>query len=144
MAYNIFTLMEYELKKSLEMAYAEYDYDYDMRVQIFSFGWYKNKIICIGKNKNKTHPLNITKNPIYFDDKILETKTTCAELDLFLKLKRKTNIPYNKLKIVNVRLDKNMNIRNSKCCRSCASLITYMKPKSIYYTTDNGNFEIYE
>jgi hypothetical protein len=76
--------------------------------------------------------------------KILETKTTCAELDLFLRLKNKTNIPYNKLRIVNVRLDKNLKIRNSKCCRSCKSLIDYMKPKSMYYTTEEGIFKIYE
>jgi hypothetical protein len=136
--------MQYELKKSLEIANAEFDYNHDMRVQVFSFGWYKKRLICIGKNKNKTHPLNITKNPIYFDDKILETKTTCAELDLFLRLKNKTNIPYNKLTIVNVRLDKNLKIRNSKCCRSCKSLIDYMKPKSMYYTTEEGIFKIYE
>jgi hypothetical protein len=136
--------MQYELKKSLEIANAEYDKFHDMRVQVFSFGWYKKRLICVGKNKNKTHPLNITKNPIYFDNKILETKTTCAELDLFLRLKNKTNIPYSKLTIVNVRLDKNMNIKNSKCCKSCKSLIKYMDPKNIYYTTDSGTFETYK
>jgi hypothetical protein len=137
--------MQYEFKKSLEIAYAEFDFDFDLRVQVFSFGWYKNKLICIGKNKNKTHPLNKIKNPLFFDDgKIHDCKTTCAELDLFLKLKNKTNIPYNKLTIVNVRIDRNLKIRNSKFCKSCKSLMQYMKPKKMYYTTNEGIFNQYE
>lgn len=134
--------MNNKLQKSLDLSFSLFDIDYGLRVQVFSFGWHGSKLIAIGRNKNKTHPLN-RRNKLIFKDtgKVHLEKKICAELDLALKIKRKTNIDYKKITIVNVRLDRNGNICNSKPCRSCESLIEYIGPRSIYYTNTEGKFE---
>lgn len=135
--------MNYEFRKSLETAAALFDPDYPLRCQVFSFGWFKKRLIAVGRNQDKTHPLNLV-NVLRFDTgKIHRDKGVCSELNLILRLKKTTNIPFDKITIVNVRLDKNKNVKMSRCCNSCQSLIRYIQPKALYYTNDLGIFEKY-
>ena len=135
--------MQYEFRKSLETAAALFDPDYPLRCQVFSFGWVKSRLIAVGRNQDKTHPLNLI-NVLRFDTgEIHRNKLTCAELNLCQKLKRTTNIPFDKITIVNLRLDKNRKVKMSRPCNSCRSLISYCSPKALYYTDDNGNFQKY-
>lgn len=133
-----------KITKSIELARALFDPLFDLRVQVFSFGWVKNRLIAVGQNQNKTHPLNKINKLIFRDSgKIHIEKKVCAELDLFLKLKNTTNIPYNKITVINIRIDRNGEIKNSKPCNSCKSLITYMQPRKLVYSNDFGGFEEY-
>lgn len=132
-----------EFNKSIDLAYALYEKDYEVRCQVFSFGWFKGRIVAIGRNRLKTHTLNL-RNPIRdLNNRIINEKSTCAELNLFIKLRNKTNIPFNKISIYNVRLDRNLQVKNSRPCLSCDSLISFLSPREIYFTNDSGNFERY-
>lgn len=135
--------MQREFTKALETAQALFDPNYHTRVQVFSFGFHRGRLIAVGRNKDKTHPLNLV-NVLRFDTgEIHRDKGCCAELGLFLRLKKTTNIPFDKISIVNVRLDKGRNVRMSRPCPSCNSLVAYCGPKALYYTDDNGNFQKY-
>lgn len=135
--------MQREFNKALEMAQALFDPNYHTRVQVFSFGFHRGRLIAVGRNKDKTHPLNL-RNVLRFDTgEIHREKGICGELSLFLTLKKTTNIPFNKIVIVNVRLDKNRNVKMSRPCNSCSSLCAFIQPKALYYTDDNGVFQKY-
>lgn len=126
-------------QKSIELALADFELDYENRVQVFSFAWLRNRLVGMAKNDNRTHPLNLI-NGFKFRN---QSKGSCAELRLFLKIKNRTNIPFNKLDIINVRLTRNLEVRMSHPCPSCVNLIKYLRPKSLYYSNDLGKFERY-
>lgn len=136
--------MHYEFNKSIEMALADFDNDFPLRCQIWSFGWHHGRVLALGKNSNKTNPLNI-KNPLYFSDgKIHSTKNSCAELIVAKKLIAMTRVPFKKITLVNVRLDKQLNIKNSRPCSSCANLLKFVSFRGIWHTNDLGKFEQYQ
>lgn len=134
--------MRYEFSKSLELARALYDENYILRCQHFSFAFLKSRLIGVGRNQNRTHPLNL-RNPKYKDGKKIEGKLMCSELSLFLSLRNKTNYPFNKISIFNVRIDRNGEVKLSCPCNSCRSLLSFLSPKSVFYTTNTGSFEKY-
>lgn len=131
-----------EFEKSIELARALWQPNYENRCQHFSFAFYKGRVLGIGRNKSRTHPVNL-RNPVYFNGRINEFKGICSELSLFLAIKSKTNIPFSKLVVVNVRIDKNLSIKMSRPCLSCSSLLAYLKPKKLYFTNSSGGFELY-
>lgn len=135
--------MNHEFNKSIELALADFEYDYETRCQVWSFAWYKGRVISIGKNNAKTHPLNLINQLKFSNGKIHYLKGSCAELVMFLKLKKTTRIDFSKIVICNVRLDKNKNICMAAPCDSCASLIKYIKPKKVFYTVDKDNWGEY-
>ncbi len=128
--------------KSLELSLALWEPDYELRCQVFSFAFYKGRVLVMARNTAKTHTLNL-RNPIFAQGKRLEMKGCCAELNLFIKLRNTTNVPFNKLTIVNVRLDKNKRVCMSRPCISCSNLIKYLNPRNVYFTNENGEFVNY-
>lgn len=135
--------MNREFNKALETAQALFDPNYPMRCQVFSCAFVKGRLIAVGRNQDKTHPLNL-RNILRFDNgEIHRDKKQCAELSVFLHLKKTTNIPFSKISIINIRLDKNKNVKMSRPCNSCRSLISYCLPKAVYFTNDFGQFEKY-
>lgn len=132
-----------EFSRSIEFARAAFDPEPAMRVQVFSMAWYKGRVLAMGQNKPKTHPLNLINILRFNTGEIHRNKCICAELNLFLKLKRTTNVSFDKLTICNVRLDKNGQIKNSRPCLSCDNLLKYTKPKKLFYTNEGGNWEEY-
>ena len=135
--------MQREFNKALETAQALFDPNYHTRVQVFSFGFHRGRLIAVGRNKDKTHPLNLINVLRFNTGEIHREKGICGELSLFLLLKKTTNIPFDKISIVNVRLDKNRNVKMSRPCPSCNSLLAFTKPKAVYFTNDLGVFEKY-
>ena len=118
--------------------------EWKTRTANFSYALYGNKIISYGINCAKTHPTNlrnrkINKNGIDYSDR----GYSCSELICLNRVKRKTNIDFNKIILVNIRLDRNNTVRNSRPCKSCSGIINFLKPKRVYYTDDNGEFQIY-
>lgn len=109
-----------------------------------TFVLYKNRILQIAQNKKTTHPINL------LNRKISKTGTDfsnsgcrCSELNALIQIRNLTNIKYNKLILVNVRINKLGEINWSKPCNSCRNLLNYFKFKSVYFSTQNG-FQKYE
>lgn len=124
--------------KSVELAQALFNpAKHAPRCFVASFGFYKNRIIGIGINSLKSHPANL-RNPLYCrrTGDLIDKQSCCAELSLFLKIKNTTNIDFDKISIINVRLTRDGKIGNSKCCNSCSSLIKYCQPKNLFYSLD--------
>lgn len=131
--------------KSLEISAAMFDPNYPLRCQHFSFVYHKNRLISIGRNNAKTHPINL-RNPRIARDgsNVSHIKTTCSELNAILKLKRTSNINFGYCNMINIRLDKNRDIGNSCPCNSCSSLLSYHAFKSVFFTDESGGFVKYE
>ena len=120
------------LQKSLEIAAALWSprgNNLEMRCFHVSVVFYKNRILAIGRNKAKSHPLNIRNIPLskHGNTYYLNIKKTCSELSACQILKNKTNILTKNCILVNVRIDQNGNIRNSRPCPSCSNLLNYFQ-----------------
>lgn len=135
--------MNYEFSKSIELAFADFEFNYEVRCQVWSFAWYKGRVVAMGKNNQKTHPLNLVNQLRFPNGQIHYLKGSCAELVMAQKLKKTTHVDFSKITICNVRLDKNRNICLAAPCNSCVSLIRYIKPKKVYYTVDKNNWGEY-
>lgn len=135
--------MDYIFSKSVELAQADFTPNALTRCQVFSYAWYKGRVIAMGRNSAKTHPVNL-RNPLTFSDgKIHSEKGSCAEWGLCRKLVSRTNIPFDKIKVVNVRLDKARNVKNSRPCSSCSGLFRFFAPKEVWFSNNFGEFERY-
>lgn len=125
-----------------EIAKSLIDFDDDKRCHHFSFILLKKRIIAIGVNYRKTHPLNL-KNKVFSKWSGLDfsaTKYTCSEFNAITKLKRMTNIDTKKCVLVNIRLDRKLKKVNSKPCKSCQNLLRFFSFKKIYWTNEEGKF----
>ena len=110
----------------------------------FSFAVKNNRILKIARNSRRTSPRNL-RNPKFSRENkdISGVKLCCSELNLFISVKNTTNIPFNRLVIVNTRVDRNRKFVLSRPCLSCSSLISYIGPRALWFTNNNGEFEKY-
>ena len=129
-------------ERLVEVSLALYDPHHCHRSFHICFLVCKNKIVSIGKNSLKTNPMNL-RNPKYALDgtDISGTKSSCAEFDALMKLKKMTNIPFNKIKMYNIRLNKHKVLALAKPCMSCQSLMKFLGIREAWYTTNEGTFE---
>lgn len=100
---------------------------------------YKNHIVSIGFNTNKTHPLQKKYNKyrdLDYNGYEPEHKLH-AEMMCLLGLKD-MEINFSKVKLYIYREDKNGNIANCRPCDACMELIDRLGIKRIYYTTEKG------
>jgi len=133
------------LEKCISLTKALRETNSELKCQHFSFIFYKNRIITIGKNSRKSNPIN-RKNPKTGrnGEQILD-KYTCSELNAFIKFKNLTNIDFSKTNLVTTRIDRNGDIKDSKPCTSCQNLIKFLNPKKTFYSIDsNGENEFQE
>jgi len=105
---------------------------------------YKRKILSIGLNDSKTSPINLL-NPKTDRNgqNISQFKGRCSELKAILNLKNKTNIPFKKTTLINVRINRNKRFDLAFPCQSCRSLLTFFEFKSIIVTDKDGSFKDY-
>jgi len=110
------------------------------RCRHFSFILHKGRIISIGLNSAKTHPLNLRNRKISrkTGEDYSSQKQTCSELNAILKLKRLTNIDTRRCVLVNLRYDRNDCLALAKPCTSCQSLLRYHNFKSVIWSTPYG------
>lgn len=100
---------------------------------------YKNHILSVGYNTNKTHPIQKKYNK-YRDmeyDGIEPSSGLHAEMMALLGLKD-MDIDYSKVKLYIYREDNDGKLRNCRPCEACMELIDRMGIKKIFYTTENG------
>ena len=109
-----------------------------------SFVLYKNRILSIGKNNHKTHPINLL-NPKFNRElvNISSEKKTCSELAAIIKLKNTSNVAFNRCSLINIRVDRTGVLNNSCPCSSCKSLIKYFGFKNVFYSNELGEFVEY-
>ncbi len=129
-------------KRLEEIAFSLIDRSSKKRCHHFSFVIYKNKIIAIGQNNRKTHPINLVnrKRSTKTGEDFSEEKHTCSEFNAILKLKNLTNINTERCHLVNLRINKNNKLDFAKPCESCRSLLNFFEFKSVEWTDRQGNF----
>ncbi len=135
--------MQQILLKSLEIARASFPAEEKWASRTFHITciWDKNRLVSVGENSEKTHPLNSRNNVKNFD---LSRKRSCSELKSVLRAKKSRNdINWKKMSIVNIRLGRAGEFLMSRPCIFCQSLFRYINCKSIFYTTNQGLFEKY-
>jgi len=132
-------------KRLEEIAESLVDWDDLKRCRHFSFILYKKRIVAIGTNHQKTHPVNLLnrKVSVRTGEDFSDQKHICSEFNAIIKLKRLTNINTKKCTLVNLRYDRNKKLALAKPCMSCISLLKYHEFKNILYTNDKGIYEIY-
>lgn len=134
-----------KFSKSIELSLALYKPESRiLRCQHFSFIFYKDRLISIGQNNNKTNPIHLINRKISKEGKNVSSFAgTCSEYDAARKLKRLTNIPFNKCILINIRVDNNRRLNFSKPCGSCRNLLEYLEFKEVYFSNESGQFEQY-
>ena len=130
------------ITKIKEIAFA-FDRDlFPSRNLHLSFIVYKGRIISIGQNSKKTHPINLKNKKINKDGvDVTTSKGSCSELSAVQKLKNLTNIPVGKCQLINIRVNRQNEIRNSKPCSSCDSLLRFFRFSSVWFSNEKGEFE---
>lgn len=113
------------------------------RCFVCSGAFYKGRLIAVEFNKSKSHTLN-SWNLRENENGSFIKAGTCSETSLFVHLRNKTNIPFSKIEIVNVRINREDKFVNSKPCSACSKLFTHFPFKSLHYTDDLGEFRLYE
>jgi deoxycytidylate deaminase len=124
------------LDKTIKLAYAicPANRDNGLPTSHVAFLIRKNKIVKIGWNKNRTHPI-VKKHP-YHEGRV----GIHAELDCLLKYDKEDLSDYE---MVILRIDKKSRLNNSKPCPGCISLIKQFNLKNVYYSNSHGKIESY-
>ena len=136
--------MQKLFRKSIELSRALFPVNIEerngRRCIHYSYLFNKTKLILVAENKQSTHSIN-RYNLREFD---IGQKHICSECRLFLKAKSKfDNLNWRKLTVVNVRINLQGKICNSRPCASCKNLLQFVSPRSVYFTDDHGDFVKY-
>jgi deoxycytidylate deaminase len=128
------------LKRLEEIALSLIDWNDTIRCRHFSFILNKKKIVAIGTNQQKTHPVHLKNRKVSLrtGEDFSDQKHTCSELNAIIKLKNLTNIDTKNCTLVNLRYDRNRNLALARPCMSCIKLLQQYKFRSIVYTNELG------
>jgi len=132
-------------KRLEDIALSLIDWNESKRCRHFSFVIYKKRIVAIGTNNQKTHPVNLLnrKTSLKTGEDFSDQKHTCSEFNAINKLKRLTNIDTKKCTLVNLRYDRNKKLAFARPCMSCTSLLSYFEFKDVRYTASDGKYQQY-
>lgn len=128
-----------KLNKIIEMSYALAGrHKHRQRCKHFSFIFDKNKLLSVGVNSPKTHPLNLKYNYLNKQkDKISHIVGTHSEMSAVIKL----GFEYCEgLTIINTRINRRNEIDNSHPCNGCMELLKELKFLKILYTAKDKKF----
>ncbi len=134
-----------QIEKIKEIAFAFDKRDFVGRNCHFSFIIYKGRIIAFSNNTIKTTPVNL-RNPRFSKEgyNISGIRGSCSELNAIKQLKNLTNIPSKKCSLINIRVNQQNQIRNSRPCFSCENLLQVFSFKNVIFSNSEGQFEKYE
>jgi len=111
----------------------------DQRCRHFSFILHKKRILSIGFNSIKTHPLNLKLNFVNKkNDPINNVVGTHSELSAVIKLGQEE---CDGLILVNTRVNRKNEIDFSMPCSGCLSFIKPLNFKKVFFTNKYGDFE---
>ena len=120
-------------RRTMQLAKAMCPLNIERRTSHVAFLVKKSKIVHIGINLAKSHP--ITKGHKYQDH---QHTGVHAEVNACIK-SGKENL--NKYKLIVIRINRNNQIKNSKPCLGCQGIINQFGVNEVWYSTDSGNFE---
>jgi len=125
--------------KIIEVTYALINkHNADLRCRHFSFILDRNRIISIGMNSTKTHPMNLKYNYINKNkEKISDIVGTHSELNAVIKLGIED---CSKLTLVNTRINRNNLLDHSAPCNGCSDMIKQLNFKNVYHTDSQADF----
>jgi deoxycytidylate deaminase len=125
--------------KIIEVSYALINkHNADLRCRHFSFILDKTKIISIGLNSLKTHPLNLKYNYVNKNkEKISDIVGTHSELSAVIKLGEED---CSGLTLVNTRINRNDELDFSAPCNGCSDMVRQLNFKQVWYSNANGLF----
>ena len=128
--------------KIIEVTYALINkHNADLRCRHFSFILDRNRIISIGMNSTKTHPMNLKYNYINKNkEKISDIVGTHSELNAVIKLGIED---CSRLTLVNTRINRNNLLDHSAPCNGCSDMIKQLNFKNVYHTDSQANFVQY-
>lgn len=115
-------------------------YPHKNRCRHFSFIFERNRLVSIGINNPKTHPLNLKYN--YTGRKHLRINDligTHSELNAVIKLGANN---CKGLTIVNTRINRNNQLDYSCPCNGCRDMIKKLGFKKMVYTTKQQKFDV--
>ena len=96
---------------------------------------YKNKVLSVGFNSNKTHPIQAKYNKERFTEDTPHKRH--AEVHALSSL-IDSDVDFSKIDIYVFRCFKNGQLAMARPCKSCMKLIQDLGIKRIHYTTENG------
>ena len=126
--------------KIIEVSYALINkHNADLRCRHFSFILDRNRIISIGWNSLKTHPLNLKYNYVNkLKENISNIVGTHSELNAVIRLGEED---CSGLTLINTRINRNNELDYSAPCHGCIDMINQLNFKNIYYSNSLGKFE---
>ena len=104
----------------------------DRRTRHFAFILNKNKILAIGKNSQKTHPILQNNKYGYGSWSKLHAETSAVI--------KSGEVDHSNNKLLTFRFDKSNNINIGKPCKYCQRLLKDSNFKEVIYSTNNGKF----
>lgn len=112
---------------------------HNKRCKHFSFIFKGKKLVSIGVNSPKTHPLNLKYNYVNKQKhKISDLVGTHSELSAVLKLGL---INYKGYFIINTRINRNYKLDYSFPCNGCLEMLLNLNFDNIYYSNKVQEFE---
>jgi hypothetical protein len=118
--------------------------EWEMRSLHITFAIYKRRVIAGTFNVRKTNPINLRNRKINKEgvDKS-HSSFTCSEWRCFREVKRKTNAPFSDITFLNMRMNRNKELCYASPCVGCRSLLAWAEPRAVYFTNNEGKFELY-
>lgn len=117
----------------LELARAICPLNFERRTSHAAFLVKKSKIVHIGINLAKSHP--ITKNHPYHE---YQQTGIHAELNACLKSGKED---LSKYKLIVIRINRHNKTTNSKPCVGCQGILKQFNVGEVWYSTDNDSIE---
>jgi deoxycytidylate deaminase len=126
--------------KIIEVSYALINkHNADLRCRHFSFILDRNRIISIGMNSTKTHPLNLKYKYVNKDNKsISDIVGTHAELNAVIRLGEED---CSRLTLINTRINRNNMLDYSAPCSGCSDMIKQLNFKNVYFSNAQSKFD---
>lgn len=109
------------------------------RTRLGCIAIYKNKILSVGWNQEKTAPMQKELNKMRdFDPNASDVKNTLhAEVNCLMKIKD-MDVDWGKVNLFVYRIKKDDKSGMARPCNGCMSLIRSLGIRNIFYSTDNG------
>lgn len=126
----------------VDISYALFDPHHPVRTFHVSFIVKGSKILSIGINSPKTHTLHLrNKKHGRKGNDLSSIKKSCSELICLNRFKKISNIEFGKCSLINIRINGNQNLDNSRPCESCQSLLRWANFKNVFYTDNKGKWQ---
>jgi deoxycytidylate deaminase len=133
-------VLDKNLKKAIEISYAfAGKRALWQRCRHFSFIFERGRLVSMGINSYKTHPLNLKYNYINKEKhKISSIVGTHSEMSAVIKL---GSADFSKLTLINTRINRKNELDYSCPCAGCRDMIGKLGFKNVFYTTKFKKFE---